>query len=75
MATKAKSKSAEAATRQQSETLTTAIHIRRDQWELLREVAFNRARATGGRASVSAVIGELIEHQRARLVRELEKIS
>jgi hypothetical protein len=54
------------------ESLTTAIHIRRDHWELLREVAFSRARATGGRSSVSSVIAELIEHQRARLAREIE---
>ena len=75
MATKVKAKSSEATTRQQSETLTTAIHIRRDQWELLREVAFNRARESGGRASVSAVISELIEHQKARLERELARTS
>ena len=58
---------------QQSETLTTAIHIRRDHWELLREVAFNRARATGGRASVSAVIGDLIEQHKAEIAREARK--
>jgi hypothetical protein len=53
------------------ESLTTAIHIRRDLWELLREVAFTRARATGGRASVSQVITERVEKNRAGLEREI----
>lgn len=52
---------------------TTAISIRRDHWELLRSVSFTRAKATGGRASVSAVVGELIEANRAKLEREIER--
>jgi hypothetical protein len=52
-----------------ADTLTTAIHIRREHWELLRRAAFARAERTGGRASVSAVLGELIERHRAELER------
>ena len=37
-------------------SLTADIHIRREHWDLLRRVAFARAQASGGRASVSAVI-------------------
>lgn len=47
--------------------ITTAIHIRRDHWELLRRAAFARAEKTGERASVSAVIDELIESQKYQL--------
>lgn len=49
------------------DTLTTAIHIRRQHWELLRRAAFTRALAHGGRASVSAVLTDLIERHRAEL--------
>jgi predicted GIY-YIG superfamily endonuclease len=44
--------------------MTTAIHIRRDHWELLRRAAFARATTAGGRASVSAVLTDLIERHR-----------
>ena len=44
--------------------MTTAIHIRRDHWELLRRAAFTRATTAGGRASVSAVLTEMIERHR-----------
>ncbi len=47
--------------------MTTAIHIRRDHWELLRRAAFNRAITAGGRASVSAVLTEMIEQHRDEL--------
>jgi len=67
MTTKPKKSASKA---QLPDTLTTAIHIRRDHWELLREVAFNRARNSGGRASVSAVISQLIERHRVELARE-----
>jgi hypothetical protein len=60
---------AAAAKARTSTMLTTAISIRRDHWELLREVAFARARETGGRASVSAVIADLIESNKAKLSR------
>jgi predicted CopG family antitoxin len=52
------------------DTLTTAIHIRRDHWELLRRAAFNRAMSQGGRASVSAVLTEMIERHRDELEAE-----
>jgi hypothetical protein len=50
--------------------LTTAIHIRRSTWELLRAAAFKRAMATGGRASVSAFIDDLVERHRDELTSE-----
>lgn len=56
----------------QSETLTTAIHLPRRTWELLREVAFRRARLDGGRASVSKVLVGLVEASREVLEKELK---
>ena len=50
--------------------LTTAIHIPRDTHRLLRAVAFKRAQAAGGRASVSAIITQLVEDHREELTRE-----
>ena len=38
------------------EMMTTAMHIRRDHWKLMRVVAHKRAIESGGRASVSALI-------------------
>jgi len=55
---------------ERSETMTTAIHLPRRTWELLREVAFSRARRQGGRASVSKVIVELVESARDEFTRE-----
>jgi len=52
------------------EYLTTTIHIRREDWDLLRRVAFARALTTGGRASVSAVIAQLIQSHRDKLEEE-----
>ena len=49
---------------------STAITISPEDWKLLRAVAFNRAQEGGGRASVSAVIGELIDQARAKLEAE-----
>lgn len=54
------------------ETLTTAIHIPKSSWDLLRAVAFRRAQSRGGRASVSKLLVELVETQRSQLERELE---
>ena len=54
------------------EMLTTAIHIRRDTWELLREVAFRRARASGGRTSVSELVRTLVESHREELEKEMK---
>jgi hypothetical protein len=56
-----------------SETLTTAIHLPRRTWELLREVAFRRARVDGGRASVSKLLVAIVEEQRTQLENELAK--
>ena len=52
---------------------STAITIAPEDWALLRAVAFARTRRSGGRASVSAVIGELIDQARAELIAEAGK--
>jgi len=51
-------------------TITTAIHIPRQTWTLLRAVAFRRAQNDGGRESVSKLIAELVERHRKELERE-----
>lgn len=51
--------------------MTTAIHIPRETWRLLRAVAFRRAQLSGGRASVSKLIADLVEHRRPHLEQEL----
>jgi hypothetical protein len=53
--------------------MTTAINLPASMWELLRRVAFNRALKRGGRASVSAVLVDLVERNRRELEKELEK--
>ncbi len=53
-----------------SQTTTTAIHIPRDTHALLRAVAFVRAQKDGGRASVSALLVELVEQHRKELEAE-----
>jgi hypothetical protein len=55
--------------------VTTAIHIRKDTWNLLREVAFRRAQANGGRTSVSELVRTLVEARRAELESELRKFN
>jgi hypothetical protein len=55
------------------EMQTTAIHITKDMWNLLREVAFHRAQSSGGRASVSDVLRNLVESHRAELEKEIAK--
>lgn len=55
------------------EMQTTAIHITKDDWSLLRSVAFSRAQASGGRASVSDVVRTLIAAHRDELQREVDK--
>jgi hypothetical protein len=54
------------------EMQTTAIHIRKEDWNLLRSVAFRRAQATGGRVSVSEVVRALIEAHRSELEKEVK---
>jgi len=56
--------------RRSTQSLTTAIHLPRNTWELLRTVAFKRAQRTGGRASVSGLIVELVEKNRDSLETE-----
>jgi hypothetical protein len=53
------------------ETLTTAIHLPRATWSLLRAVAFKRAQTRGGRASVSSLLVELVERHRVELEQEV----
>ena len=50
--------------------MTTAISLPTSMWELLRRVAFNRALKQGGRASVSAVLVDLVERNRKELEKE-----
>ena len=52
-------------------SLTTAIHLPRQTWTLLRAVAFQRAQKQGGRASVSGLIVELVEKARSSLEKEI----
>jgi hypothetical protein len=52
---------------------TTGLHLPADLWELLNRVAFQRARTKGGRASVSALLVEMIEKNRNGLESELGK--
>ena len=54
---------------------TTGVHLPADLWELLNRVAFERARTRGGRASVSALLVEMIESNRAALEVELGKAT
>ena len=53
-----------------ADTITTAIHIPKTTWRLLRAVSFKRAQEHGGRASVSALITELVEANRKDLEEE-----
>jgi len=50
---------------------TTGLHLPADLWELLNRVAFERSRTRGGRASVSALLVDMIEQHRKELEKEL----
>jgi len=50
---------------------TTAIHVPKATLALLRRVAVERANLHGGRPSVSAVLADLVERNRADLEREV----
>ncbi|MBK9165941.1 MAG: hypothetical protein IPM24_00585 [Bryobacterales bacterium] len=52
---------------------TTGVHLPADLWELLNRVAFYRAKDEGGRASVSALLVEMIEQNRKTLELELRQ--
>jgi hypothetical protein len=54
---------------------TTGVHIPADLWELLNRVAFERSRTKGGRASVSALLVDMIEQHRKELEKELASAS
>lgn len=53
------------------EMMTTAISLPRETWELLRDVAFARAKRSGGRASVSAVLVDLVKQHETALRQEV----
>ncbi len=53
-----------------AETRTTGINVPADVHALLRAVAFKRAKEHGGRASVSAVLVELVRQNEKQLRRE-----
>jgi hypothetical protein len=57
-----------------AQTVTTAVHLPKETWVLLRAVAFHRAQDTGGRASVSKLVAELVEQRRRELEREIKKL-
>ncbi len=44
-----------------TEYMTTAIHLRVDQWELLRKLAAEKVKGTRSRPSVSLLIREIID--------------
>jgi hypothetical protein len=53
--------------------VTTAIHVPRDVLALLRRVAVERANRDGGRASVSAVLVDLVRANAADLEKEARR--
>lgn len=60
---------------EKSRTVTSAVAMPQDMAELLRRVAFSRAQKSGrGRVSVSAVLRELVERNRASLEAEAEDL-
>jgi hypothetical protein len=54
---------------------TTGINLPTETWELLRRVAFERSRKSGGRGSVSALLVELVERHKRELRKELASAS
>lgn len=52
-------------------SITTAVHLPLETWQLLRAVAFRRAQESGGRASVSKLLAGLVEERRGQLEKEL----
>jgi hypothetical protein len=50
---------------------STGINLPADIWELLNRVAFERSKKYGGRASVSALLVELVQFHRKELEKEL----
>lgn len=58
-----------------SKTRTTGIVLPTELWELLRRVAFERSRKSGGRGSVSALLVQLVERHKRELEKELASAS
>jgi hypothetical protein len=54
---------------------TTGINLPTETWELLRRVAFQRSRRSGGRGSVSALLVELVDRHKRELEKELAAAS
>ena len=54
---------------------TTGINLPTATWELLRRVAFERSRRSGGRGSVSALLVQLVEQHKRELEKELVSAS
>ena len=54
---------------------TTGINLPTETWELLRRVAFERSRRSGGRGSVSALLVQLVERHKRELEKELASAS
>ena len=54
---------------------TTGINLPTKTWELLRRVAFERSRKSGGRGSVSALLVELVDRHKRELEKELAAAS
>ena len=75
MATKSPASKNEATTTpgpERAETITTAVHLPKTTWTLLRAVAFHRAQLDGGRASVSKIVTQLAEDNRVAFEREIK---
>ncbi len=67
-----KTKSPSAGLKPQDRThRTTGINLPTETWELLRRVAFERSRRSGGRGSVSALLVELVDRHKRELEKEL----
>lgn len=62
-----------AAEKVREDMITTAIHIPARVHALLREVSFERARARGGRPSVSSVIADLVDANWTALEKEAKR--
>lgn len=53
------------------EWTTTAVHFPKATLQLLKRVAFHRAETHGGRISVSKIVSDLVEANRAKLEKEI----
>ncbi|MGD1098639.1 MAG: hypothetical protein ABSB35_42515 [Bryobacteraceae bacterium] len=50
---------------------TTGFPVPNEPWELLKRVAFERSRKSGGRGSVSALLVQLVDRHNRELEKEL----